>query len=283
MLSLFPPDKNRNAEKEKKKESFNLDSFINEIIPIYQDSEKEDAKKIQTIEYNERAEHVPSKTAVKIMQDVQRKYNESCLPPDLRKASKKISKSINNLILNAPETKSPGFAGARKRIIEPVQPIKKPPLQNSKPSSSQTFNKDPRSKLPVQGANLRPNSMPKRPINEGSSTNSSLKSIPNKSMQEKGINNMVKKPRDMEHSEKMKERTEIKKKNPIAYDPLEYLARPQKEKKGNPKEKEDEQYDPLRATVNLNSATKDPEGLLGKRFNLENESEFETDVIKKVK
>jgi len=290
MLSLFSNDNTGPApKKNKKSESFNLDSFISSVLPTREEEPKpENNNENIKYDYNERIEQIPSKSVMKIFDQVRKSGPHNVLPKELKKVSRKLSKSINHILLNSSEPDFP-----RSRVKESFKVEKKP--RNSQPKTKppgSTPNGSRKGSMSSQNNDFQNNHLIMKPYFDRENLKHSLR--------EEETRTLVKKRKDSDRLEKVnKSTTTIKKKDDGNYDPLDFVPAPkkivklEKEKKVILKESEGqyEQYDPLSVIAPIRKASGDQktakkEGLdiLGKRPNGNwLECKYETDIVKKPK
>jgi len=299
MLSLFSNNTNPSpAKKQPKSDSFNLDSFISNVLPT-QKTEQKPQKEEPKIDINRTdiIEHIPSKSAQKLLQKVKKQTNDDFIPKDLKKASKKFSKTMNQILLN---NSGPQFSNPRARIQENPKPEKKSKIEQSKVrTSGSTPNDSRKNSINSQNYDFHTDHF----MSENRSERDSLNNIPKKRLEDLILlGNGNKKRKDSDRLEKVKEHTTSKKKDYDNYDPLDFAPIPVS-KKVPEKEKEKEKkkiipsesyepYDPLsleappirKASEDQKLVKKDGMNLLGKRLNVNGlESKYETDIVKKTK
>jgi len=286
MLSLFSSNKSSDRPKQKQKqESFDLDSFLTNVGPTTKDITVGELRPKPSPTPNpeeNRIIHVPSKSALKIMDEVHRKPES--VPKDIEKVSKKLSKSLKQLEDDHQRAQNLHKATQnkiKKAFEESQKGSFKQRSDSQYPKKPEFASSDRHGNYSHSDSSANFSRIPHR--KESSPPTS--KTLPKKSYPKPNYddNERLEIPEDVDllHLQKNE-----------SYDPLDFMFAPP-----TMKHESSEIYDPLNVSpINVSSTRKASEeqkqprpaklehpGLLGKRSSAGGSDGYEPDISKKIK
>ncbi len=287
MLSLFSSNKSSDRPKPKpKQEPFDLDSFLTNVGPTTKDITVDAPRPKPTPTPNpedERIVHVPSKSALKIMDEVHRKPES--VSKDIEKVSKKLSKSLKQLDDDHQRAQNMHKA-TQNKIKRTMEEAQKNALKHRSeiqyPKKSEFASSDRHGNYSHGDSSANFSRIPQRK----ESSPPTAKSLPKKSYPKPNPtyddNERLEIPEDVDllHLQKNE-----------SYDPLDFMFAPP-----TMKHESSELYDPLNVSIRKTSEEQKPPrpaaaklehpghpGLIGKRSSAGGSDGYEPDISKKIK